>query len=132
MSQSPILLQLPDELYERLRELADDSQRPVESILVDSLNLLFGDLPSITPQQLINLSDAQLWAIVHRPLAWPQDARLRELGALGKQGMLSEAEQAELEVLIDAYDQYVLLRSQALITLKQRGINVEQRLKLGA
>ena len=132
MTQAPILLQLPDELYERLREIADDSQRPMESVLIDSLALLFGDLPTITPQQLATFSDEQLWALVHRLIAWPQDARLRELTALGKQGTLSQADQAELESLVDAYDQYVLLRSQALLLLKQRGYDVEQRLKLGA
>lgn len=132
MSQSPILLQLPDELYERLREIADDSHRPVESVLIDSLTLLFGDLPTINPEQLVTFSDEQLWALVHRMIAWPQDARLRELTAQGKQRELSADEQSELESLIDAYDQYVLLRSQALLHLKQRGYDVEQRLKLGA
>jgi hypothetical protein len=132
MTQSPILLQLPDELYERLREIADDSHRPVESVLIDSLTLLFGNLPAINPQQLENFSDEQLWALVHRQIAWPQDARLRELTQLSKQGLLSSDQQSELESLVDAYDQYVLLRSQALLHLKQRGYDVEQRLKLGA
>jgi hypothetical protein len=132
MTQAPILLQLPDELYERLREIADDSHRPVESVLIDSLTLLFGNLPSIDPQQLTNFSDEQLWGLVHRMIAWPQDARLRKLTELGKKGLLSSDEQSELESLIDAYDQYVLLRSQALLHLKQRGYDVEQRLKIGA
>ncbi len=132
MTQSPILLQLPDELYERLREIADYSHRPVESVLIDSLTLLFGNLPTINPQELTNFSDEQLWALVHRPIAWPQDVRLRELSDLGKHGALSVDEQSELETLIDAYDQYVLLRSQALLLLKQRGHDVEKRLKLGA
>lgn len=81
-------------------------------------------------QHLAKLPDEQLWALVHRKIAWPQDARLRELTALGKQGTLSTEEQAELESLIDAYDQYVLLRSQALLYLKRRGYDVEQRLNL--
>ncbi len=132
MTQAPILLQLPDELYERLREIADDSQRPVESVLIDSLTLLFGNLPNIEPQQLASFSDEKLWALVHRLLAWPQDARLRELTTLSKQGTLSPADQSEMEALLTAYDQYVLMRSQALLHLKQRGYDVEQRLRLGA
>ena len=60
MTQAPILLQLPDELYERLREIADDSQRPLESVLIDSLTLLFGNLPTIAPHQLATFSDEQL------------------------------------------------------------------------
>ena len=57
MTEAPILLHLPAELYERLREIADDSQRPVESVLIDSLTLLFGNLPAITPEQLETYTD---------------------------------------------------------------------------
>jgi hypothetical protein len=80
---------------------------------------------------LESLSDDQLWAIVHRALVWPQDIRLRELTTLGQQGNLSVEEQAELERLVDQVDRYVVLRSQALLLLKQRGHDVEHRLRLG-
>src|SRR6185436_15907001 len=99
------------------REIADDSQRPVESVLIDSLTLLFGNLPAIPPEQLETYTDEQLWALVHRLLAWPQDARLHELTLLSKQRSLSPTEQNELESLVNAYDQYVLLRSAALLRL---------------
>src|SRR5258708_1439194 len=104
MTQQPVVLQLPEELYERVRQIAQDSNRPIEMVLVDSLALLFGDLPDnaeLTPQILATLSDEQLWAIVQRELAWPQDVRLRELTALGKQGNLSVEEQAEMERLVE-------------------------------
>ena len=63
-------------------------------------------------QELTTLSDEQLWAIV------------------SKQETFSSTNQPDLESFIDAYDQYVLLRSKALLLLKQRGYNVEQYLKL--
>jgi hypothetical protein len=66
-------------------------------------------------------ADEQLWAIVHQRLAWPQDARLRELIALGKQRQITEDEKAEMERLIDLVDHQMLLRSEALLLLKQRG-----------
>ncbi len=135
MNQQPVVLQLPEDLYERIRQVAADSRRPLEEVLVDSLALLFGDLAEntqLTPELLGSLTDEQLWAIVHRALAWPQDSRLRELTALGKQGRLSTEEQAELERLVDQVDRYVVVRSQALLLLKERGYDVEQRLRLGA
>jgi hypothetical protein len=135
MSQQSVLLQMPEELYERVRRIAEDSDRPVENVLLDSIALLFGELPpddELTPQLLGTFSDEQLWAIVYRSLAWPQDTRLRELTALGKRGSLSDEEQTEMERLVDGVDRYVLLRSQALLLLKQRGYDVERRLKLGA
>ena len=134
MSQSTVELQIPPEIYERARQIARDSNRSIESVLLDGLTLLFGVLPDagVTPDELKDYSDEQLWAIVHQRLAWPQDTRLRELIALGKQGQITDEEKAEMERLIDLVDHQMLLRSEALLLLKQRGHNVEKQLKLGA
>src|SRR5258708_35376907 len=135
MTQQSVVLQLPEELYERVRQVAEDSKRPVENVLLESLAVLIADLPddaTLSPQVIETLSDEQLWAIVHRLLVWPQEVRLRELTALGKQGGLTSEEHAEMERLVDQIDRYVLMRSQALLVLKNRGHNVEHRLRLGA
>ena len=96
--------------------------------------LLFGTLANadIVHDELHHYTDEQLWAVVYQRLAWPQDTRLRELIALGKQGLLSDDEKAEMERLIDLVDRMMMLRSQALLLLKQRGHDVETQLKLGA
>ena len=135
MSEQSVILSLPESLYEQVRRVAEKSDRPVELVLIDTLALLFGELPSdseLDPQSLNVLADEQLWALVYRSLAWPIDARLRELSAMGKSGSLSDAEQNELDVLVDQVDRYVLLRSHALLLLKQRGHDVERRLRLSA
>jgi hypothetical protein len=134
MSQSTVELQIPPEIYERARQIALDSNRSIESVLLDGLTLLFGALPDagVSPDELKDYSDEQLWAMVHQRLAWPQDTRLRELIALGKQGQITDEERAEMERLIDLVDHQMLLRSEALLLLKQRGHNVEKQLKLGA
>jgi hypothetical protein len=134
MPHQSITLDLPEDLYERVRQAAEESQRPVESVLVETLNLMFGDLPMerLSPDALERFTDEALWALAYCPLAWPQDARLRELIALGKSGTLSDDDQTEMERLIGEVDHYVLLRSKALLLLKQRGHDVERRLKLGA
>ena len=127
MSQSTVELQIPAEIYERARQIASDSNRSLESVLLDGLALLFGDLPdtSLSPDALNDYTDEQLWAVVHQRLAWPQDARLRELIALGKQGQLTTDEQAEMEQLVDMVDHQMLLRSEALLLLQQRGHDVK-------
>ncbi len=134
MSQPPLELQIPPEIYERARQIARDSNRSVESVLLDGLSLLFGALPDmgLSPDDLKDYSDEQLWAIVYQRLAWPQDTRLRELVALGKQGQISPDEATEMESLIGLVDHQMLLRSEALLLLKQRGHDVEKQLKLGA
>jgi hypothetical protein len=133
MTQQPVLLQLPDKLYERIREVAANSNRPVENVLLDSLALLFGDWPDETPlESLQAFTDEQLWAIVYLRLGKPDDERLNMLIDLSKRGELTQAEEAEMERLLDTEDRYILLRSQALVLLKQRGHDVESRLNSGA
>ena len=135
MSDQPVLLQLPQELYERAHQIAEESDRAVESVLIDSLALLFGTRMTedeLMPELLQSLTDEALWAVVRRPLAWGQDIRLRELTAQSKARNLTPDEEIEIDQLVEAYDRYVLLRSQALMLLKSRGQDVERRLKLGA
>ncbi|MCC6613355.1 MAG: hypothetical protein IT320_07735 [Anaerolineae bacterium] len=134
MSRQSITLELPDELYDRVREIAAAHQLDIESVLVDSIALMFGELDknALETATLTTLSDEQLWAIVHRHLAYPQDARQRELGEKADDGTLTDDERAETIRLAAQVDRYVLLRSQALLLLKQRGYDVEQRLRLGA
>jgi hypothetical protein len=135
MSQQTVLVDLPPDLFQRIRTVAEASNRPLQTVVVESLELLFGhlsdDVESLLPA-LESMSDEQLWAVVHRRLAWPQDARLRALVTSGAQRTLSADEQAELEVLIDQVDQYTLLRSRALLLLQQRGRNVAMYVKPGA
>ncbi|MFQ3648037.1 MAG: hypothetical protein SNJ54_05020 [Anaerolineae bacterium] len=134
MAESTVELHLPAEIYERAKQIAAATNRSVESVLLDGLALLFGALPNskISPDRLNAYTDEQLWAIVHQRLAWPQDTRLRELATLGKQGQLTDDEIAEMERLVDLVDHQMLLRSEALLLLKQRGHDVEGKLKLGA
>ncbi|MCC7208066.1 MAG: hypothetical protein IT323_12225 [Anaerolineae bacterium] len=134
MAQPTVQLRLPPDVYERARQIAKANDRSVEAVLLDGLSLLFGNLPetNVSPDALKKYTDEQLWAVVHHRLAWPQDTRLRELVALGKHGQLTDDERAEMERLIALVDRAMLLRSQALALLKQRGHEVEKQLKLGA
>lgn len=136
MGQKIITLQIPDELYERLQEAAESSQRSPETVLLESLDLLLSppSIPNIDEPlaELSSYSDTQLWAVVHRHLPWNQSLRLRELSAKGKQGDLTNDEQAELQYLLDRVDRDMLLRSEALLLLKQRGHDIDVYLKLGA
>lgn len=133
MSQQSVLLQLPEALYERVQRAAQESNRPVETVLLDSLSLLFGDLPdtkTFTRQYLETLSGEQLWAIVYRPLIESVDKHLQELTGRSKEGNLSDDELAEMERLVGQVDDYIVLRSKALVLLKERGHDVERYLIL--
>ena len=70
-------------------------------------------------------TDDELWAVVDQRLTRKQDTRLRQLIALGKQGQLAADEQAEMERLVDLVDHRMLLRSEALLLLQQRGHDID-------
>lgn len=73
--------------------------------------------------ELQTYNDDQLWYVVNN---YPvEGVRLNELTALGKQGKLSADEITELEQRIDSLDQQILLRSEALLLLKQRGHEID-------
>jgi predicted DNA-binding protein len=133
-STQSISVELPDELYERIREVAERNERSVESVLRESLEVMFGGA-AVESEDLLSrmetFRDDQLWAVVYQRMAWPQKERLRELTTQGKTGELSLGEQADLKALLDQVDRYTLLRSRALQLLQQRGHEVDRYLMMG-
>lgn len=71
------------------------------------------------------LSDEALWAIVHEPFHPDDDARLADLTQLGKMGNLTDQDEAELQLLLTAYRQFIIRRSQALLILKRHGADID-------
>lgn len=125
-------LKVPAAIFERAEAIAGDSGRSAESVIVDGLSLLFGELTDMEPEALKDFADEQLLAVVHQRLAWPHDARLRELAQLGQLGQVTEEEIVEMENLVAKFDHQVLLRSEALLQLKRRGHDISKLLKPGA
>jgi len=137
MSGKSITLDLPEDLYERVRQVAEQSQRPLERVLVESIRLLFVLPPTSTDvvttlAAMPGYSDAQLWAVVYQRLAWPQSQRLHELSAKNKLEKLTADEQSECEHLLTFNDRAMLLRSEALLLLKNRGHDIATYLERGA
>ena len=134
MEEPTVELKVPAAIYERAEAIASESDRSAESVILDSLSLLFGALPDmeLEPEALKNFEDEQLCALVYQRLAWPQDTRLRELMRLGQLGQVTDEEIVEMEALIDLVDHQMLLRSEALLLLQQRGHDINRLLKLGA
>lgn len=102
MALSEITLQLLGYLYERIRQMAQSTDRPIENVIIEGLSSLFGDIPSANLDQLTN---DQLWTVVHHPFNFEQDMRLRELTLRGKSDDLSDDEEIEIDELVDALDQ---------------------------
>lgn len=137
MGERTVTLQVPDEIYNSAQEVAHAAGRSVETVLMESIDVLFRK-PSLSEdiERLLNemahYSDTQLWAVVYRQIPWLQSLRLRELSGKNKQGLLANTEASELEQLLQLVDRYMLLRSEALLLLKQHGQDVESYWQQGA
>lgn len=116
-----ISVEISTTLYERLIAVAQRTGRSVESVLAQSIDVTFG---AFEEEAMTSLPDEQLWAVVHRRLAWPLEERLTVLTARGKTQSLSSSEQTELDALLDEADRLMVLRSKAVALLKQRGHDV--------
>jgi hypothetical protein len=85
---------------------------------------MFGDPEQLTA--IMNaLPDEDLWEMVRHRVSWASKAHLRALTEKARYSPLSSEEQAELAALTDEADQLTLLRSRALLLLKQRGHDID-------
>ena len=134
MEQLTVAVEVPADVYRQVEEVAVESDRTAESVIVDVLTMMFRS-PSDTildADDLKCMDDDMLLAIWHSRLAWSLETRLRELMHLGQLGKATNEEVAELEELVAQADHQALLRSEALLLLKQRGHNIDKLLNRGA
>jgi hypothetical protein len=135
MAEKTITLHIPEELYEQVEKAAQASERPLETLLLDSISL-FMNYPQMPQrldkwvEQLSSFTDSQLWGVIYHRLAENDALRLSELSDKNTQGTISTQEWDELTSLLYLVDRDMLLRSEALLLLQQRGHDVQPYLKL--
>ncbi len=126
MNPQTLTISMPADLYLRLKQCADVTQRSVEEELLELLTGALADhtVPrdlAETAASLSSLDDARLWQVARGQLT---DEASRELEALHwkrqREG-LDSGEQQRATELERLFDRIVLLRSQATALLKQRG-----------
>lgn len=129
MSLRPITLEVPDELYDRVRQLADVGERRIEDVMVSELSAaLHADTPLLPPDEeaelaaLRYLSDDALWTIARERLPASAESRLQTL--LEELSSRSPADSAELNALIERADRLMVRRAEAAAVLTRRGFTV--------
>jgi hypothetical protein len=126
-----ITVTLPEDIYRRLHDVAQNTHQPLEDVVYQSIegNLppSLIDLPLALQQELtplLKMDDRALWTIARQHLSSKQWQRHQRLLAQAQQDRLSEQEQEELTHLRTLTDQFVLRRSYALAILKWRGYSL--------
>lgn len=129
MSQT-LTLSVPEPLYQRLKERAEQTQRSVEAEMLEVLvtampegNGLPQDLEAaLAPLAL--LEDAALWRAAQSRLAAEATAQIEELHLKRQREGLTDAETQALAALMQQYERAMLVRAQAARILHQRGHDV--------
>jgi hypothetical protein len=139
MATKPVTLHLPENLYELYRQKAEQAQRSVEDELLEAVStaapadeLNAGLAKEIENLKLLN--DKALWKTAAQShLTSAQAKKLAQLNRKQQQlpsAQLS-AEEAQLkQELLDQYEHHLLIRSQALLLLKERGFDISSLLKV--
>ncbi len=137
--QAPMVsVQVPEPIYRRLRRAAELTYRSVEDVLTTTVDAALPPAPDLPPDLADDLaamamfSDAALWAATEPSLSAAEQRRLRQLTHAGGLRLLSVAEKAEMQRLLEMYDRSVLRRAKALAILVQRGYELPDRSDLAS
>lgn len=120
-----VTFMLPDDVYSSALRLARLTHREVTDVLRDLLTLSVPSLAadsSEPPASLQSLGDAEILALSRLELPPEQDARLGTLLAQQQAGTLSEAGRRDLGALLQAYQEGLLCKAQALEEAVRRGL----------
>ena len=116
MSQT-IILELPEELALRAKEVASRTQRRVEEVLVDWLHQAVADPP------IEALSDDQILALCDLQMDPEENEKLSDFLARNQEGLLNDEERVQLDELMQIYRRGLLRKAQAI------KVAVERRLR---
>ena len=112
-----ITLELPDTLAQRARAEAQQTNRPLETVLLDWLSRVeAAELPveSLPDEQVLALSSAQM-----EP---QQNEELSDLLVGNREGRLDEAARRRLDDLMQLYRAGLVRKAQALKVAVERGL----------
>jgi hypothetical protein len=131
MSDYAVTLPVPEEIYDRARQVAAGTAQSVEAVLLQQLQAAFmAPLPPLPPDEqreleaLTSLSDEALWTLAREQMAQDKQARLHVLMEANSQGTLEEAQRVELEALVTQGQRLSVRKAQAAALLTERGYRV--------
>jgi hypothetical protein len=127
-----ITLDLPEDVYVRLKDLAARTPRSIESALLDLAARAVRIDGELSPDIELKLAlmalmnDDELLQAAKSRLSKRDMKQLRSMHLRRQSGELTEDEARESRRLIEQYDYAVLIHSQALLPLQQRGHDVNK------
>lgn len=127
-----VTVELPEALYRQLQQRAATSKSSVEAELVKvvasvipTVGELTSDLSSRLEEMRL-LDDTALRKVAHSRLSKKAQAQLETLNYKRQREGLSEAEAIKANRLLHQYERVIVLRSQAVRLLTERGQDVSE------
>lgn len=126
-----VTLQIPEPLYQRLVNTARATHRPLEEVMLYALTV--GSPPDwdnvpdefqVDLAALDRMEDEALWKIARSRKTAAEMERYNTLLERNQEGMLTDAERAELTALRTEADRFMLRKAQAAALLRWRGHHV--------
>jgi plasmid stability protein len=134
MTIQTVTLNVPNVLYTRLQRRAEQANRTVEAEVLDVLATavpVADELPADLAEALSPLAlldDESLWRAARSRLAAEAAEQLEGLHLKRQRESLTETDTETLSGLVRQYERALLVRSQAIALLHQRGHDVSQLL----
>jgi hypothetical protein len=126
-----MMLPIPDHMYDRLMQIAEETSQPVEEVVLQRLEsgLIepFASLPldeQAELRALTNSSDEALWTIARDQMASDLQARMQMLMDKNNFGTISSEEYDELSTLVEEGQRLMLRKGQAAALLTRRGYDL--------
>ena len=130
MSHPVLKVELPEDLYERVRRAAKGMNQPVEKALVNIVRAATPSLEKVPVEYraeleaIEDLGDDELWRISQSHPAPATQRRLERLLDKNQRGELTAPRATSIERAARGGDRLMLLRSYAALLLKYRGHRV--------
>jgi plasmid stability protein len=135
MGQQTLLVTLPDDFYQRLKVRAEQAQHNIEDELVNLAAAALDNEPvPLDIQEAVSslsvLDDVALWQAARSRLPRAESDEVEELHFKQQSEGLTDAEKQRLAGLMHQYEKSLLIRSHALLLLKQRGQDITSLLEV--
>ena len=119
-----VVVDLPDEVYQRAESLARLSRREVADVLADAITQSLSPLDASDAEgrPMAGLSDREVVALAELELPPSRDRRLSKLLDRQQAQILTEAERTELQTLMQQYQHGLLRKAEALSDAVRRGL----------
>lgn len=126
---SDYTLTVPETVYTRARQIAEETSQKVDEVLLDHLKTLPAH-PVLPPDEeaeleaLKHLSTDALWTIAREQLASDVAEKMQDLMDKNSLGTITPDEYQALEALVDRGQRLTLRKSEAAALLTRRGFTV--------